>query len=306
LPEGWRVIGKRSVVLDTDRYNSVALARKEPPVDRQSSFAFKAFVSTVLAWLVAAPAGSAAPITFTGGSGNLAATVKFDNDGAGNLVVTLTNTSTVDEDTRADVLTALFFDSSVALTLTRVSAELNTAGSGSEVIGNGGLTRPTPLGVGGEWAYKPVSGPHDTDYGISSVDLGSLFGAGDRFITTDGFNLQGADSPGGVDFGVEYGIVGTAFNPADDAVGLAGRGVIKNSVVFKLSGISDTFDPSTIISNVWFQYGTALTDPHVEGLPPGGRVVAVPVPPSLVLMGLGGIGLVARRFRRRLTVGEAV
>src|SRR5712691_9326837 len=76
-------------------------------------------VVAVLGWS-ALPA-SAFPVTFTGSSGNLSASAKFDVSGA-DLIITLTNTSPNDVLVPTDVLTAIFFDLDPTLTLDRVSA----------------------------------------------------------------------------------------------------------------------------------------------------------------------------------------
>jgi hypothetical protein len=61
------------------------------------------------------------------------------------------------------------------------------------------------------------------------------------------------------------------------------RVVIDNSVVFTLNGIPNGFDPSTSISNVEVQYGSATTDDQLKG-------VRVPTPePSSMLYGAFGL-----------------
>ncbi len=203
----------------------------------------------------------AADATWSFSSGNYAAEAKFAASGA-DLVVTLTNTSTADVLVPVDVLTGVFFDvAGSALSLGRTSATLN---AGSIVLF--GTTDPGDV-VGGEWAYLGgLSGaPHGADYGISSTGLG-LFGPGDRF---PGTNLAGP--PSGSPGGLEYGITSAGDNGATGNTPVTGdNALIKNSVVFVLSGLPQGFDPAASIGNVSFQYGTDLKEPNYPGVPTPG------------------------------------
>ncbi|MGH7244208.1 MAG: XDD4 family exosortase-dependent surface protein [Phycisphaerales bacterium] len=227
--------------------------------------------------VVTSPANAAVTYSFT--SGGLGASVEFSTLGT-DLIVRLTNTGTADVLVPTDVLTAVYFKvSGAALSLTRTSAKL---AAGSSVVGTlpSPATDPGADGVGGEWAYTPIVGPHSTGYGISSTGVG-LFGPGDTF---PGANLQGPASPDGV----QYGIVSASDNPATGNGGISGSAFINNSVVFVLGGLPVGFDLSRLGDNVWFQYGTALDEPEYEG--------HIPAPGSLALLGLGG--LIASRRRR--------
>src|SRR5262245_50246078 len=210
--------------------------------------------------------------TFTASQGNLAASAEFEDLGA-NLIVTLTNTSTFDVLVPADVMTALFFDVDGApLNLTPVSAVL---GAGSTVLFGGS----DPGGVvGGEWEWEESfvnPAPHGADYGIGSSGF-QLFGAGEMF---PGTNLQG---PANVD-GLQYGLVSGGDNPATGNSPVTGdNALIKNEVVFTLSGLPAGFDVDSI-TNVSWQYGTSLDEPNI------------PEPSSLLLLSAMGVSA----FRRR-------
>jgi hypothetical protein len=230
----------------------------------------------VTAVAVLAPTSAAAgPLTLTATNGTLSAQVTFTVSG-GNLIVTLTNVSLGDPKAPSDILTALFFDISGGLTLTPVSAVICSTCS----ITYGGTTDPNGS-VGGEWAYVNSSNlAYGADYGISSTGLG-LFGAGNLF---GGTNLSGPASPDGV----QYGITTKNDTTANNNGGLIGQPLISNSVIFTFSGIPSGFDPSLMISNVTFQYGTSLTEPHLSA----------PSPTTLPLVLAGATALLF--YRRRL------
>jgi hypothetical protein len=216
----------------------------------------------------------------------LSASAEFEIVGS-DLVITLTNTGLEDVLLQPDILTAMFFDVSGPL------LGLNS-GLGSAVlpVGSSVLFGGTDPGgvVGGEWAYAegisgalslPTAGQVTQNYGISSVGFGVFGGA-----TFPGSNLQG---PGAVD-GLQYGITSAGDNPLTGQPAITGvNALIQNSVVFTLAGLPVGFTLDQI-SNVFFQYGTALvpTDPGFPG--------DVPAPGALVVFLAGAIGM-RRRAR---------
>ena len=247
--------------------------------------------AVAIAGLGMATAPAHAAILYTGsGAGNnagqtLAASATFDIMGS-DLIVTLTNTAAFDPNDPPDILTALFFSIAGNPTLSRVSATLN---SGSTVIH--GPSPATDAGgvVGGEWTYKNglAGAPGGATQGISSAGYG-LFAPGDRF---PGSNLQGPTSPDGLQYGIT-----TLFDLAgNDNGGLAGAGLIKDSVVFDLGGLPAGFRLADL-SHVSFQYGTALTEINIPGQPHDPKppiIGSVPEPNSLLLVvtGLAMVGL---------------
>lgn len=238
---------------------------------------------------------SAASVTFNGSSGTLAASAKFDTSGS-NLLVTLANTSTADVLVPADVLTAVYFDIAGNPTLGRVSAIL-TPGSTVLFPESGTGTDPViPNGVGGEWAYaKGLSVATGVGtQGISSAGLG-LFGPSDRF---PGVDLQNPEEPDGL----QYGLISPVDDPANGNTPVTGKyALIKSSVDFVLSGLPSGFDPSTGISNVYFQYGTALDEPRIPSGPPDVNRPPDAVPEPITMAGVFmGVTCVGGYIRRRM------
>lgn len=233
------------------------------------------------------------PITFTGSISNRSASVKFEQIGR-QLKVTLINTSTADVLKAPDVLTAVFFSAGGDPKFKPASAVVP--------IGNFilfGKTGRRGTTVGGEWAYRnDLSGaPGDANEGISSAafSLGpitSLFTAKNRF---PGGNLQGPASPDGL----QYGITSTNDNPFTGTWDVSSDNkLIKNTVVFLLNGVPSNWKlTEDIITDVSFQYGTALSDPVVPAQFENGKLI--PEPSTFVLAGAGVLlaGLLVRKRR---------
>jgi hypothetical protein len=230
----------------------------------------------VLAILAGALTAQATSITYSFATGGLGASAEFDRVGS-NLIVTLTNTGTADALVPTDILTAVYFDVVGNPALTRISAIVEAPNDVFE-IGSGALRTPSDRVVGGEWAFLIT-------HGISSSGLG-IFGPGDRF---PGANLQGPTSPDGI----QFGITSANDNLSTGNGGLSGQWLIKHAVKFTLAGF--TAEPNTAISDVVFQYGTALDEPQY----PGETLVNIPEPSTLALAALGLVGLAMWRKRNR-------
>ena len=240
------------------------------------------FTCIVLSASLAAPftldAGNTSFLA-TGTNGtNLSANALFTlNPGTGQVTVVLTNAGS-DVLVPADLLTAILWNSSTVLT--PVSALLSggsTVFFGADGGGN----------VGGEWAYASgLSGcPGGCNQGISSAGFG-LFGAA---------NFVGADLNGNtaVD-GMGYAITSGSDNTATGNAAVTGNNaLIKNQVTFTLSGGGS----SLTITDVSFQYGTALTEPTIE-CPDCGQT-EVPEPSFLLSLPLIGAAMLWNRRRQR-------
>ena len=256
------------------------------------------FWGLCLAVFALAFAAQPAKAGFTASSGNLKAQADFTYSGS-TLTVTLSNTATVAPSAPADVLTAIYINyagttSSLAFTAVGMgnSAAIATA------TANYGLN-PNNVDVGGEWAFKSnitVQGNTPFTYGLSSTGL-DIFGGGDRFNTN---NIEGPDSPDGV----QWGIVSTNYVGGSGNGGMT-SGFVKGTATFKF--INSTGFNINQITGVRFQYGTALTEPYINGTQDGnnttgGTAIAVPAPAGFVLLAsaLPVFGL-RRLIRRKRT-----
>jgi hypothetical protein len=233
---------------------------------------------------------SAAPIgtyTATGVNGvtntNLNATAVFDQTGN---IFTITLTSTTAAKAPSDVLTALFWDLSGSPSLTGFNA-LTAVGSCVT-----GATCPpaqdldTVNGNPTEWGFsQSITAPKPPltqNYGVGTAGLSVV----------PGFNLGGSQQ-------LDYGIIGSVGAGANSAI--TGGTFVVNSMVFSFT--LPNSNPVSV-SNVRFQFGTALNEPSVTCTNPNGctteNLNPVPEPMSMGLMGAGLIGLaMLRGFRRK-------
>lgn len=242
----------------------------------------RSLIYTIVAVLCFQPI-AAGGVIFTGsglnsmnGNNPIAGSVEFEVS-ANALIVTITNTAMSDVEVPSDVLTGAFWSMDIgASSLTRTSGLL-VAGSTVFYDADG---QPAGGVIGGEWAYKSGLSYHGASYGISSSGLG-LFGPGDVFPGPD---LAPPPNPDGLN----YGLLSAGDNSATGNGGVTGSGgLIKNAVVFTLTGLPGNFTLDSI-SNVYLQYGTDLSEP---------RLTTVPEPGTVALLGLAGLVLLGRRFR---------
>jgi hypothetical protein len=71
---------------------------------------------------------------------------------------------------------------------------------------------------------------------------------------------------------------------------ISGTPIISNAVIFTLAGLPSSFNLSyASIGNVYFQYGTSLSEPHIS----------VPEPATVLLLVPGVIAVLAGRARSR-------
>jgi hypothetical protein len=227
----------------------------------------------------------------------VAASALFDISG-NILTITLKNTSGVNAfaDVPGSTLTGLYWNFAGAPVLKPLSA---TVASGA-IIGNCNLsaTCATETNVSGEFGYAATSGPGGANNGIASSgylttglpgDIGNFNGS------LAGINLDG---PASLD-GINFGIISAAADYAPNG-GLEAVPVIRDTVVFHLSGASGLL--LTNLTNVSFQYGTALSELNISGTPGGGGGGTgdpIPEPGLPALVAIGFLGMAVMRGRRR-------
>lgn len=228
-------------------------------------------IIAAVATLELAVVPAAGAVTFSGNSGSLAASVSFNAVGT-DLQVTLTNTATSDVLVPADVLTGVFFNLVGGPTLAPASASLN----GGSTVQYGSLAGGN---AGAGWQYLEGINQYNASRGISAAGLG-IFGPTGNF-----------PSPVVSIDGLDYGLLSAGDNISTGNTGVTGSGpLIQNSVVFTLSGLDGFVPSATDITNITFQYGTALNEPHFS---------PVPEPGILSLIGAGLVGMRLIRRRRR-------
>jgi len=239
----------------------------------------------LLAAAVLVATQATASVVFTGTSGTLSASVSFEIVG-GQLVVVLTNTGGSDTLLPVDLLTAVFFTVTGNQSL---SPDMAAMSAGS-TTNTGVAIFPTDPGgvVGGEWAYLNGLSQYGANEGISSTGLG-IFGPGNRF---PGNNLSGPDDPDGP----QFGLASASDNLTTGNPEITGVPITHNSVTFTLGNIGALTLAN--ISNVTFQYGTALDEGHIPGIPQlfNGKI---PEPASITLLGIGLLAFGASRRKRK-------
>lgn len=193
-----------------------------------------------------------------------------------------------------DILTGVFFDlMGLPPAPTKLSA---TAEDPLVTVGPGAATVAQPgTNVGAAWAFKYFTTPpasHAGNFGIAASGLGGTFGSGDLFCTPGGPscpllpNGNGGTTSGlgGVNFGIlpvgDVLTTGTGgFNNNDPYQ--------KNKAIFRVGNLNLAGFNASWLSNVSFQYGSALD----EGI--------IPEPGVIALLGMGMVALGAWSSRRR-------
>jgi hypothetical protein len=262
--------------------------------------------SVVAAAMALSPFAIGSPITFTGSgtaAGNsVSAKATFSITGDV-LTITLQNTSGTNSlEAPGNTLSGLFFDiGNLTLSVTPSSATAKTvfdsaACSPPSACAGGNVNADGEYGYAGPGAAgSSVPGGPGTTYAIASsgylttgltMDIGNFNGG------AAGTDLDGNASLDGIGFGIVSNNVGSLNG------GLSGVPLVQDTMTFALTGVSNDLvglDPSTLINTVSFQYGTAITESNVRGVPQGGTA---PEPKSILLVGLALVLLVGHRKMR--------
>ena len=250
----------------------------------------------------------------------LRATTTFDQ--VGNvLTVTLQNRSDAAQG-GSDLLGAVYFNITGNPTLTTGTATAEDvlygstarakSGNTSYTYGDGttiGTAIKTYIDTGNvapEWAYVgglnktlpspgnvilyPASSSVTVQYGISSVGLG-WFPSANRFDTS--IDLDNPPEPDGSNFAIM----------SNAGIGSKGQGLVNDPLIQDTATFTFTLaSPNAVtITDVWFQFGTGLTEPQLVGYVPGfgdnPPVVPEPVTMAGVCLGLCGLAGYVRRRR---------
>ncbi len=253
--------------------------------------------------------------------GPRAAEAIFERSDAGELLITLTNTSTSDVVQQDELLQALFFDFDfdfdpldppllVPLKATLAPGSVIRFPEAAEGVNTAALIDAGD--VSSEFAFRDDIGtdtpssadsdavPMHARYGISASGFG-VFGPNQRINqlnpdeSDDADDLDPPESPDGSNLG----LLSAGDDPATGQSKVSGEEpLIQNAVTFRFA-LSSSFALDAI-KNVVFQYGTSLSDPYLLGqrvvvTPPDGG--AVPEPRTLVLLLLAVIALAHGRLR---------
>ncbi|MCE5267684.1 MAG: hypothetical protein LLG00_07345 [Planctomycetaceae bacterium] len=209
---------------------------------------------------------NAGTITFLAAASDHSASATFSLSGQ-TLEITLGNTYSNGVDFQfgpTDVLSGLFFDIAGTPALNAVKATMSSQSvlrlNGANITASETGDQPWGVGdVGAAWAYKSgVMAGVSQRYLLTAVGF-SIAGPHDLFHPGSKLPHQQGSAPSGDDYGL-MPLLTTNYSQSN----FAERAFIQGSVTFMLSGFIGSLDD---ISNVRFQYGSALTSPFLDVAP---------------------------------------
>jgi hypothetical protein len=205
----------------------------------------------------------------TPGTG-LAASVNFSQVGQ-DLNITLTNTGGPAL-VNADILTVLMWNSSV-------TGLIPSSATGNDLYTDSTTSVPTfPNNVGLNWAYQtPAGNLYGNNQAVSTTGLGGTFAA----LGTGFFDEPNKETLDGINYGIANNFTGTNIPTSQFPL-------VADTIVFHLT-VPDGYTVPGTITQVTFQYGTSVDEPHHT----------VPLPGAVLLLGAGLARLAAYARRRK-------
>ena len=253
---------------------------------------------------------ASATVMVNSASGGLSASAQFTISGS-TLTILLTNTDTAPNAANPgwlppEILSGLFFNLGDAA-FTPASATIAPGTIAQMSKCNAGACTAATTNVGGEWSYA-FGGVADPDIAGANHGIAAA-GYLNANVSSGNFGGSDLDHPVGLG-GSNFGVMPASFVENSGNGGVDNDPLIKGSVKFVLNipnGLSES-----MISNVYFTYGTNLNEPSfttgrtrtTTSSSSGGSTGSVPEPSTVALLG-AGLALAARRLRKRAPAPKA-
>ena len=216
----------------------------------------------------------------------LAVAVLFVAASAQATVVTLEVTKNANPASGLESYTiAAVTDTGVVATLSDINVSGSIAQTGANLYGSMGLTPYI-----GDFAapIDPATSPYDSHCVVPATDILSEIG-GLVGETNDGNDINGLDPLAGVGFAPSWSGMGTLGTPTNYSMALLPAAQKASVDVFQV------VVPAGTAPNVWVLVGVVTLEGDDSFKYP--REVQLPEPATMLMLGIGGVGLVLRRRR---------